>query len=343
MHLRVDALDSREALDALEPEWSALWQCDRAASPFESPAWLLPWTRHLWGGGKLRVLAVRNGRDLVGLAPLFFWGYGSRPEVVRVSFLGAGITDHLGMLAAPGFEVEAARLVFERLADMSEQWHVCDLEELRPCSPLLRAELPRGVSGRNAPSGVCPVLALPETADDLYSGLQPKFRKNLRQAEARLRRDGAEFVLAAPHETADVMRALFRLHTARWKERREPGMLAADALQRFHLEAVDRLAREGMLRLYSVRLRGEIIAAQYNLRRDGRIYYYLSGFDPAHARYSPGAALLSFIIRSTIEEGGTEFDFLRKREEYKYQWGARDRVSRRLLLTPSVLYARDVA
>jgi len=343
VHLKVEVIESREALDALEPEWRGLWQCDQAASPFESPAWLLPWTRHLWGGGKLRVLAVRNGRDLVGLAPLFLWGYGCRPEVVRVSLLGAGITDHLGMLAAPGFEQEAARLVFERLAEMSEQWHLCDLEELRPGSPLLRAEFPRGLSCRNAPSGVCPVLALPKTAEDLYSGLQPKFRKNLRQAEARLRRDGAEFVLSAPNQTADVMRALFRLHTARWEERRQPGMLAADVLQQFHLAAADRLAGEGMLQLYSVRLRGEIIAAQYNLRRDRRIYYYLSGFDPAHARYSPGAALLSFIIRTAIEEGATEFDFLRKREEYKYQWGARDRVSRRLLLTPSVVYARDVA
>jgi CelD/BcsL family acetyltransferase involved in cellulose biosynthesis len=73
------------------------------------------------------------------------------------------------------------------------------------------------------------------------------------------------------------------------------------------------------------------------------VYYYLSGFDPAHARYSPGAALVAFAIRSAIEERATQFDFLRKREEFKYQWGARDRVSRRLLLSPSTAYARDVA
>jgi CelD/BcsL family acetyltransferase involved in cellulose biosynthesis len=339
----VGVVTSREALDALEPEWQNLWQRDLSATPFESPAWLLPWTRHLWGGGKLSVVAVRDRRELVALAPLFFWGFGGRPEIVRAAFLGAGITDHLGTLAAPGFEVEGARSVFDHLAATSDQWQVCDLEELRSGSPLLHVELPSGLSGRQAPSGVCPVLALPKSADELYAGLQPKFRKNLRQSEARLRREGAEFQLAQPHETGEVMRALFRLHTARWQERREPGMLAAEALRQFHLDASARLAHESLLRLYSVRLRGEIIAAQYNLRRDHRVFYYLSGFDPAYARYSPGAALLSFTIRAAIEEGATEFDFLRKREEYKYQWGARDRLSRRLLLTPSVVYARDVA
>ena len=44
---------------------------------------------------------MRQGGDLVALAPLFLWGYGSRPETIRVAFLGAGISDHLGMLAIP--------------------------------------------------------------------------------------------------------------------------------------------------------------------------------------------------------------------------------------------------
>src|SRR3954454_7806777 len=105
VRLNVESIDSLQVLEALEPEWRELWQRDAAATPFEGPDWLLPWTRHLWGGGRLRILGVRDGRELVALAPLFFWGYGGCPEVIRVSFLGAGITDHLGMLAAPGYEV----------------------------------------------------------------------------------------------------------------------------------------------------------------------------------------------------------------------------------------------
>jgi len=341
--LKIESLESLDALEAIEPQWRGLWQRDVSATPFESPDWLLPWTRHIWGGGRIYAIAVRDGRELVGLAPLFFWGYGGRPEIIRVSFLGAGITDHLGMLAAPGFEVAAARLVCERLLAIDREWQVCELEELRPGSPLLRAELPPGWIAHDAPAGVCPVLTLPATVDELYAGLQSKFRRNLRVAEERLRAEGAEFVLATPQDADEFMRALFRLHAARWQERSEPGMLATGALQSFHLAAAGRFAGHDCLRLSAIRLGGEIIAVQYNLRRDRRVYAYLSGFDPAHGRNSPGAALLAFAIRSALEEGSAEIDFLRKREEFKYQWGARDRVNRRLILSHAAADVRDVA
>ena len=98
-----------------------------------------------------------------------------------------------------------------------------------------------------------------------------------------------------------------------------------------------RLAARGLVRLYTLRLNGETIAVQYNLRRDRRVYYYLSGFDPAHARSSPAPRCLLFRFASAIEEGATQFDFLRKREEFKYHWGARDAVNRRLLVTHSAV------
>lgn len=343
MSLRVERVESVAALEAIETEWRELWQRDPAATPFESPEWLLPWTRHLWDGGKLRVLAVRNGSDLVALAPLFLWGFGSRPEIVRVSFLGSGVTDYLGMTADPAYSMAAARVVLEELANTAGEWSVCAFEELRPGSTLLRSEPPPGLIVRNAPSSVCPVASVPRSFEQFLAGLPHKFRKNLRQAETRLRQNGAEFNTAGTSEVPDIMRALFRLHAARWSERSEPGMLASERLQQFHLDAAGRLAGSGLLRLNAIRLDGSVIAAQYNLWRGGRLYYYLSGFDPAYARYSPGAALLAWSIRSAIAEGAAELDFLRRREEYKRQWGARDRANRKLLILPSAADARDVA
>lgn len=344
MSLRIEQLESLEQLAALEAEWRAVWEQDHQATPFESPEWLLPWTRHLWEGGKLRILAVRNGRELAGLAPLFLWGYGVQPEVIRISFLGSGISDHLGMIAAPAFALDAARLVLEYLARNRDDWHLCDLQELRPGSPLLRAGLPPGLAAREAPCGVCPVLKLPGSMDELLASVDAKFRHNLRTAQNRLRRDGeVEFVRANESDAPALMHELFRLHELRWHQRGESGMLEAERLQRFHLEAATRLARRGNLRLHGLRWNGAIIAVQYNLRRGNRYYYYLSGFDPSRARYSPGAVLLAETIREAIDEGGAEIDFLRKREEFKYQWGASDRVNRKLLVAHSAGYIQNVA
>lgn len=343
MLFNVETLDSLDALDRLEPEWRAVWRSDPAATPFQGPDWLLPWTKWLWGGGRLRVVAVRDGCDLVAVAPFFLWGYGGRPEIIRVSFLGAGITDHLGMIAAPARELEAARVVLEYLAATSGEWHVCDLQELHPRSPLLRCDVPRGLAAQDGPCGVCPVVALPRSNAELLAGLDAKFRRNLRVAENRLAREGAQYERVRCEDVESGVRQLIRLHEARWQERRETGMLAGAALQKFHLEAAPRLAREGLVRMYALRIGGAVIAVQYNLWRDGRVYAYLSGFDPAHQRNSPGAALLAHSIRCAIEEGATRFDFLRNREEFKYEWGARDRVNRKLIVAHSAAYARDVA
>jgi CelD/BcsL family acetyltransferase involved in cellulose biosynthesis len=52
--------------------------------------------------------------------------------------------------------------------------------------------------------------------------------------------------------------------------------------------------------------------------------FYLSGFDPQWAAFSPGVLLIAHAIEEAIREGQQEFDFLRGNEPYKYLWGAQD-------------------
>ena len=92
-------------MEQLEPQWRALWESDCRATPFQSPDWLIPWTRHLWGGGKLRLLVFYRGSSLAALAPLFQWGI----ESACLSFLGSGISDYLDLIAAPDFAPDAAQ------------------------------------------------------------------------------------------------------------------------------------------------------------------------------------------------------------------------------------------
>ena len=47
--------------------------------------------------------------------------------------------------------------------------------------------------------------------------------------------------------------------------------------------------------------------------------------DPRFREMAPGVVLLSHCIRTAIERGDVEFDFLRGQERYKYDLGAHDR------------------
>src|ERR687888_566153 len=108
----IEEVITTEALEKLHPEWSALWARCPAATPFQSPEWLIPWWRHI-GEGQLWTLACRSEGRLVGLAP----------------------TDYLDALFAPGFASAGAAAVLAHLAAACERWDVCDLQQLRPTSP----------------------------------------------------------------------------------------------------------------------------------------------------------------------------------------------------------------
>jgi CelD/BcsL family acetyltransferase involved in cellulose biosynthesis len=317
----LEVLSAPEDLGRMEGEWRDLWRRDPHATPFQSPDWLLPWTARLWGGGKLRVLALRDPAGLRALAPFFLWGFGGKPERICLSFLGSGISDYLGMTADPELTGEAAATVLGWIAHCCPEWQVCDLEELREGDPLLRAAAAAGFAV--APCSVCPVAPLDAGFRD---SLDARFRRNLRTAKKRLAEAGeVEFVRAAGAGVAEMLDELFRLHALRWEARDEAGMLATAALQAFHREVAVRFERAGLLRLFGLRVNGESIAVQYNFTAKGRVFLYLSGFDPGWNRVSPGAVLLAHSIGDAVAEGARECDFLRKPEAFKYLWGARDR------------------
>src|SRR5919204_1220320 len=88
-----------DGLDALVPEWTRLFAADDRATPFQSPAWVQAWWRHWASGCEPWLLAVRDGDELVGLAPLW-----------RQRKLGLGVLrvngdpgDYWDVLALPGY------------------------------------------------------------------------------------------------------------------------------------------------------------------------------------------------------------------------------------------------
>lgn len=307
----MEALGSAAELAAYEPCWRGLLDAAPCATPFQSPEWLLPWVRHLFLGGHIRALA---GED--AFAPMFLYG-GSPPR--SLALLGAGVTDYLDMLGDPA-------PVFEALAARRACFDTASLDELRACSPLLKAAPP---SWTRQPASVCPVLELPAAMNELEARLTKKFRHNLRNSRNRLLKAGASFETAA---SAEFRGALFRLHGERWRQREQPGVLDSARLRAFHTEVMQGFAERGWLRLHAIRLAGELRAVLYVFHFRRSAYFYLSGFDPALGAFSPGTALLGYAISEAIREGLREFDFLRATEDYKYRWGAADRQNTRLLL-----------
>lgn len=318
----IEEVITMDDLETLRPGWSALWERCPAATPFQAPEWLLPWYRHFAAPNPLRVLALRRGNRLVGLAPLFLHHWRGRRQL---SLLGTGITDRLDILLEPGAEESGARLILEHLGEHRDRWDVCDLEQLPAACPLLRAPVPDGLAACTEEQDVCPTLSLPESVEELVGAASSRLPAKLRYYRRRVERIGpVRFETADEAKLDEFLGVLFRLHRARWREAGEEGMLHDSDVREFHREIAAGFLARGVLRLSVLRIGAEIAAAYYGFAAKGRAYYYIGGWDPEFDRLSVGHLLVGHAIGEAIREGATEFDFLRGREGYKYRWGAED-------------------
>jgi CelD/BcsL family acetyltransferase involved in cellulose biosynthesis len=334
--LVVDEIRGTAALEALAPEWSALWQRCPSASPFQSPAWLVAYARAFCAegsGAEAGAIAVRRGGALVGVAPLCTR---RAANGVATTLLGEGVSDYLDVVVDPEVERACVARIMGALRQRAKtDGHAVVLDSLRECSPLLTWTDPDQREGEIAVGDACPMLRLVAGIDPVPRGMRDKLRYYRRRAE---RAGGADIVEiadasgdAAAGSTASAvgwLDTLFALHGARWAARGERGVLDAPELRAFHADAFAALAAAGTARLYGLTIGGRRAAAMLVLRDRTAAYYYIGGFAPELAPVSPGTLLVAHVIDRARADLLCELDFLRGREAYKYQFGAVDRFTR---------------
>jgi CelD/BcsL family acetyltransferase involved in cellulose biosynthesis len=318
------AIRDRAALAALVPDWWELWRAAPNATPFQSPAWLLPWW-DCFSPGELFVVAVWQGDRLTALAPCYVeTGAGGR----RVLPIGISVSDYLDLLVAADVP-EALDVVVDYIVTTqpaSDEW---ELTELAPDAAGLRFSCPDEWTEETDITVPCPVLALPSDVAGLRQAIPVRKRRSLAGARNRAARRGPVEIIDGRADTASFLRELIRLHQSRWESAGEAGVFSDPRVRSFHAKALPQLCAAGLARLYLLAIAGRVSAASYGFVFGDRAYSYLTGFDRADVFVSPGSILLGHAIEQAVSEGAREFHFLRGGESYKYDWGAVDRLNTR--------------
>lgn len=318
------AIRDRAAFGALVPDWWELWRAAPNATPFQSPAWLLPWW-DCFSPGELLVVAARQDGRLTALAPCYVeTGAGGR----RVLPIGISVSDYLNLLVAADAP-DALDDVVDYIATTERAWDEWELTELAPDAAGLRVSCPDDWTEQTDITVPCPVLALPSDVAGLRQAIPVRKRRSLAGARNRAARRGPVEIIDGRVDTASFLRELTRLHQSRWESAGEAGVFSDPRVQSFHAKALPQLCAAGFARLYLLAIAGRVSAASYGFASGDRAYSYLTGFDRADAFVSPGSILLGHAIEQAVSEGAREFHFLRGGESYKYDWGAVDRPNTR--------------
>src|SRR5207245_314864 len=94
-------VSTQDGFDALRSHWSALHQRsgDGVFQPYE---WQRSWWKYFGGGRELHIVLLGND----AIAPFYLENVSVLPglRLRRLSFLGAGVSDYLGVIAAGDVE-----------------------------------------------------------------------------------------------------------------------------------------------------------------------------------------------------------------------------------------------
>ncbi len=171
------------------------------------------------------------------------------------------------------------------------------------------------VMTRAAQARALPVLVTDEsdravldaTGDPLDFLVRTLGAKGYRDHRRRLRRLGTAgdvtFTVAQdPAETRDALEDFLLLEASGWKGRARSALLADRHRVAFAREAVDGLARQDRVRIYTLRVEGRAVASLVVLVCEGEATAWKTAYDETHRRAGPGSLVAALASEAMVAD-----------------------------------------
>jgi len=314
---------------ALERDWNDLLKRSRQDTIFLTWQWQKTWWDFLGQEAQLCIVTVRDGDELIGLAPLYTLPSNEGPKTLCL-IGGVEVSDYLDIVVASGREEMVYEALWELLTQEHDHpWEIIDLHNLPAASPT-RTTLPtlamrtKGVQVTMETEDVCPIINLPSSWEEYLSLLNKKQRHEVRRKIRKANKEGMVRWYCVQDDKAvqSEIEDFIELHE---KSGRQKRAFMDQRMQSFFQAIAHSTFKQGWLRLYSLLINEVKTAALLCFDYNDSILVYNSGYDPQlHPSLSTGTVLLAYCIQDAIQEGRGVLDFLRGDEEYKYRLGGQD-------------------
>lgn len=302
MALHVTVLRSLEELRAFLPEWRAFLRTEQpAASFYQDPAVVELFLEQHRKSAQPRLLVVRQGERIVGIAPCYVERsrYRMRLSVLTLFCLPVrrlrifGDAPLLGRNAPDG----VLETILAAIRDLRRELDVIYLETLALEGDFARALREAGAGDfrmmvTSPETEVVRRLRFGVSFEEYLASRTKKTRKNLNWQLKKWEREApgpAELVCVTdPEQVPEFVEVLDRVFRKTWQARTFGQRSRNDAATREHFE---RVARLGWLRSYLLHSAGQPIAFVVGYQYGGVYHYDETGYDQDHAALGPGTVL----------------------------------------------------
>ena len=328
-----------ETLAPLAAEWNNLLRDSPSDSPFLRFEYLREWWHTLGGGewtqAELAVVSAHDDDKLIGVAPLFQTT--NREGESALMLLGAiEISDFLDLIVRPSDLTPFVSGLCDLLASspalsgLSLDWY--NVPEASPTLAALEAESARrGWSFAREVYQPAPSIPLPADFESYLASIDKKQRHEIRRKMRRAAENDLPvrwYLVTDESALESEMDSFFALMGQDPKKE-----IFLTPTMRAQMQSTARVAlQNGWLWLAFLEVDGVKAAGALNFDYGNRLWGYNSGVNRAFNELSPGWVLLAHTLQWAIEHGRVEFDFMRGGEDYKYRFGARDRLVMRVVV-----------
>jgi CelD/BcsL family acetyltransferase involved in cellulose biosynthesis len=317
----------------LRQEWNELILKAGSNTIFLTWEWLFNWWICFNSEKELKILLVREHKELIGIAPLLLCKC-KRRTAYKIRFLGSTDvgSDYLDFILKKGKENEILNEIITYLILKENRWQIMDLTDIRCQSTsigLMKKYFENSYDLLIQKYSTCPYIPLPDSPEIYFKSLSPNMRYNIRRKRRKFEQKykGQFVVVKDKNEINKYFEEFIRLHLNRMKIKNINSPFTDGSFYEFHKNIISYFIDNDWLRLCFLKLNDVFIASFYIFNYGGKYYYYQSGFDPGWEKMSPGFLLFSYCIENAIMEDIKEFDFLQGSEAYKYQWTDRVRIN----------------
>jgi CelD/BcsL family acetyltransferase involved in cellulose biosynthesis len=337
-------------LDALEPlceEWDAL--AESSALPLMAPGWALAWWRHLAPKHSLlRAVEIRDGTELVGLAPFYVAPSGHGRRVYRL--LGSGLGAPLAPLALPGREQDVAKATSKALSQADPRPDLIEFEG-NPLGARWHTAMRDYWPGRARPVSAayrtqpCPTVWLNGASLEAWlAGRSRRFRSSMRRLRRRFDEEGGTWRISTKATLRSDIETFQRLHAARWDGRGESTLVAhAAGVGAMLNDAGCTLIGGERFRLWVMEIDGEAIGADIYLACGGIVLSFNGGWDERWKRLSPPLLATIHTIEDCSNRGEQQLDLGPGGGSHKTRFANGERsVAWSVLMMPGRRLARTV-
>lgn len=303
-------------------EWRELLAADPDRHIFASPRWNKLWWEEFGAGKDLFLIVMKRGDEVAAVVPLYRKIEGDRKILRFVG--GIDLTDYLGPICSLEDRDDVAQALVQWLVTTEVEWDEFDAHNMPVpfgfAEFLVERADREGLVFKIDQEETAAVLLLPRDWETYLESLDPKERRELKRKRRRIGREhpDASFRTATADTLEADLRTFVDMH--RGAEGHKGHFMKPEIATFFERVARSFIAVD-WLRLDFLEIAGRAVASTFSFQTDTTFYLYNSAYEPDAARLSPGLVLVSQLVQRSIEEGLTQFDFLRGPERYKYQLG----------------------